>query len=345
MVRAVYGVCKRPPSRVPDRLSWGRNAVSLRIDNMLTVLFATRNRAPILQSVLESYCHLDPPASGWKLIVVDNGSTDETGRILADYARRLPLSSTNEQRAGKNHALNAGLQLVEGDLTVFTDDDVFPRADWLIEMRKAADSQPTYSVFGGAVIPRWEIPPPSWVQWVERGPAFGMNDTSQQEGPVSQSWLPNIIGPNMAVRSSVFQSGIRFDPSIGPSGFRYAMGSETELILRLARQGCRAWYVQGAVVEHLVRKEQLQEKWILQRAIRFGRGWQRLFPSVPLWSGILRGLFQHIPKEGLRMAAAWATFRQEALFRARWRFNYLRGRAYEAFLMARERHMRARQLP
>ena len=109
---------------------------------MLTVIFATRNRAPILHRVLGSYCNLHPPESGWKLIVVDNGSTDKTREVLAAYESRLPLSWLTECNLGKNCALNAGLPLVEGDLAVFTDDDVFPFADWLVELRRTADCQP-----------------------------------------------------------------------------------------------------------------------------------------------------------------------------------------------------------
>jgi hypothetical protein len=36
----------------------------------------------------------------------------------------------------------------------------------------------------------------------------------------------------MAIRTAVFQSGVRFDASIGPRNSSYAMGSETELVLR-----------------------------------------------------------------------------------------------------------------
>ncbi len=125
---------------------------------MLTVLMATRNRARILGEVLDSYGRLQPPSSGWKLVVVDNGSTDETAPVIASFANRLPLHSVREPKLGKNFALNTALGLVEGDLVVFTDDDAFPASDWLLQLRKAADTQPGYSMFGGTIVPRWEAP-------------------------------------------------------------------------------------------------------------------------------------------------------------------------------------------
>ncbi len=309
---------------------------------MLTVLMATRNRARILHEVLESYCRLQQPLSGWKLIVVDNGSADETPEVVASFENRLPLNTVSEPMPGKNHALNTGLRLVEGDLTVFTDDDAFPRPDWLVQLRNAADAHLDHSTFGGVVVPRWEVPPPAWIEWVATGPVYSITESSLKDGPVGPY---SVFGPNMAIRSNVFQSGIRFDSSMGPCGSSYPMGSETELVLRLCNQGHKAWHVRGAVVEHLVRAEQMDEAWIMQRAIRFGRGRHHMSPDPKLWMGIPRHLFLDIPKAGLRMAAARVFFQHEALFRARWYFNYFCGQAIEARILARERRAQAQSGP
>lgn len=301
---------------------------------MLTVLFATRNRASVLRDVLETYCQIRSPASGWKMVVVDNGSADSTPRVLASFYGRLPLQSLTEPKLGKNFALNAGLELADGDLTVLTDDDVFPRPDWLLQLRHAADTQLSYSIFAGAILPRWEIPPPGWIPWIrDKGPVYTLTDPSLEEGPIA-SYL--VFGPNMAVRSSVFESGVRFDCSIGPSGTDYPMGSETELVVRLGRVGHKAWYAKSALVEHFIRKEQLTQDWVLQRAIRWGRGRFRISRDQKLLFGIPRFLFRDIPKEVVLMAVAGISFRRDLLFQARWRFNILRGMAIEARKMFHE---------
>jgi glycosyltransferase involved in cell wall biosynthesis len=305
---------------------------------MLTVLLATRNRAPLLRDVLESYCHLQSPPSGWKLVVVDNHSTDQTAHIVASFSDRLPVQYVFEGKLGKNCALNTGLEWVEGDLTVLTDDDAFPHSDWLLQLRRAADTQAEFSMFGGAVVPRWEVPPPRWIPWVEAGPAYTLTSPSLKEGPILPCF---VFGPNMAIRNSIIQSGVRFDPGIGPRGSSYPMGSETELVLRLGRKGHQAWHVADAVVEHFIREKQLNKAWVLQRAIRYGRGQYRLSPAEEvnhrkLWMGIPRHLFRDIPKEAVLMAAEWISLRQEALFRRHWRFNFLRGQAIEARILAWE---------
>lgn len=181
---------------------------------MLTVFIATRNRARILRDVLESYCALDQPTGGWKLVIIDNGSTDGTAQVVSSFANRIPVKYVLEAREGKNFALNTGLGQLEGDLAVFTDDDAFPRADWLVQLRLAADAEPQFSMFGGVVVPRWQSPPPSWIAWVKLTPVFTLTDPSWTEGPIEPI---NLFGPNMAVRSNVFRSGIRFDTSIGPA--------------------------------------------------------------------------------------------------------------------------------
>lgn len=308
---------------------------------MLTVLFATRDRAFMLREVLGSYCHLEPPPCGWKLVVVDNGSKDETFQVLRSFVDRLPLCTVCEPIPGKNHALNAGLALAEGDLTVFTDDDVFPRTDWLLQLKRAADAHPAFSIFGGVIAPRWEVPPPVWIQWLDVGPIFTITPPWIKEGELFGPHVTLVQGPNMAIRASIFQSGTRFDPCIGPSGASYPMGSETELVLRLTRHGYRTWHVQNAVVEHFVRQAQLHKDWILQRAVRYGRGWYRLAPKTQLLLGMPRHLYHDIPKQVAKIFAAWALSRQDTLIRARWRLNYLRGEAIEARILARERRMAA----
>ena len=306
---------------------------------MLTVLLATRNRAAILRETLEAFCRLQKSSSGWKLVIVDNGSTDQTSSVLASFANRLPLHTVSEPTGGKNSALNAGLSFVEGDLTVFTDDDVFPRSDWLAELRKAADAQPAYSVFGGAVVPHWESPPPLWVEWVEQGPMYALTDPATKEGPMPPFL---VFGPNMAIRTAVFQSGVRFDPSIGPRSSSYPMGSETELTLRLDRQGYKAWYVPSAVVQHFICDYQLRQSWVLKRAIRYGRGSFRLWHmgtsgKTNCWFGVPRRYFRELFEEEIRLIGAWLRSNERELFSARWKRNYVWGHVMEAHLVHRRR--------
>ena len=302
---------------------------------MLTVLLATKNRAAILRETLEAFCLLQEPSSGWKMVIADNGSTDQTPAVLASFADRLPLRTISARTGGKNSALNAGLGFIEGDLTVFTDDDIFPHPDWLIELRKAADAQPEYSMFGGAIVPRWEVAPPPWIEWLEQGPVYALTDPMMKEGPMPPFL---VFGPNMAIRTTVFQSGVRFDPSIGPRNSTYPMGSETELTLRLSQLGHKTWYVPTAVVEHFIRDYQLRQSWVLKRAIRYGRGrfrlgYMRTYRLYPCWFGVPRTFFRQIIEQEKMIIEAWLRSDHRELFCARWRRNFLWGQVIEARLI------------
>ena len=238
---------------------------------MLTVVMATKNRAHLLGRVLDSFAELQSPRGGWKLIAVDNGSIDGTPEVLKAYADRLPIQVLLEPTSGMNAALNAALGAVEGDLLVKTDDDVLPCPGWLVEYRKAADEQPDRSVFGGTVSPEWPAPLPHWL--TERAANFGIlyARSSRLTGPCA---LSDIYGPNWAIRSEVFSDGTRFDERIGPDSTQsfYPMGGETELFSRLQAKGHLGWFVSEATIRHIVRPEQITERWILDRAYRNGLG-------------------------------------------------------------------------
>jgi glycosyltransferase involved in cell wall biosynthesis len=299
---------------------------------MLTVLIATYNGARTLSEVLSTYCALEHPDGGWKLVIVDNGSTDRTKDIIAAFRHRLPLTYLFEPKQGKNAALNSSLSSVLGDLVVLTDDDVLPRSNWLKQLRLAANSQPRYAIFGGPILPKWELPAEEWLlTWVPRGPTFSLL-RPLEEGPTD----PRLVfGPNMAVRGEIFHSGYRFDEGIGPKGSNYAMGSEGEFLRRLAKAGYKAWHCRDAIVEHIIRSFQMSQEWVLARAIRYGRGQYRLaakeLPSLPAsLLGIPISLLLQIWAQGLRLGGTRLSANREKAFRAQWQWKVLIGKAIEA---------------
>jgi glycosyltransferase involved in cell wall biosynthesis len=312
---------------------------TMRPESMLTVLIATYNGAETLPEALSAYCALEPPDGGWKLVIVDNGSTDYTKEIIAPFHHRLPLNYLCEPKQGKNAALNMGLSNISGDLVVLTDDDVLPQPDWLRQIRLGANAQPSFSIFGGPILPKWERPPDDWIlAWVPLGPTFTILD-SLEEGPIH----PRLVfGPNMAVRTDIFHSGYRFDETIGPKGPNYAMGSEAEFLRRLANAGFKAWHCKSAVVHHIVRSFQMTKEWVLARAVRYGRGQYRLaakeLPKLPasLW-GVPVSLRLQILVQRLRLGCATLSRDAETLFRVRWELNFLNGKAVEARLLSKDR--------
>lgn len=293
---------------------------------MITVVVATHNGADRIGHSLASFTALAAPIGGWRLVVVDNGSTDGTASVLEGFLDRLPLQILRRSQPGKNAALNRGLEHVEGELVVFTDDDVIADPDWLVQLTAAAAAEPDYTVFGGSIRPEWPQPPEQWIlDWVPLGPVFTATPPMDR-GPCTPY---AIWGPNMAIRREVFRAGLRFDEAIGPDGTaRYAMGSETSLTRRLAAKGHRCFHVPEAVVGHLVRSWQMTRTSILQRAYRGGRGKgllaQELDPTVTI-ADVPRYFFREAAQAALRFGSARLRGDERGAFRAAWEWNHALG--------------------
>jgi glycosyltransferase involved in cell wall biosynthesis len=165
---------------------------------VISVLIATYNGADTLPRTLEALEHLEAPPGGWRLIVVDNGSTDATPSIIASFASRLPLATLHQPRPGKSSALNFGLEHCDGDLVVFTDDDVIPKPGWLVAYHTAAAAHPEVDVFSGPIRPHWSVVPPDYVlRSVPVGATYGISDPALVDGPLRWDL---VWGANMAVR-------------------------------------------------------------------------------------------------------------------------------------------------
>lgn len=304
---------------------------------MLSVLISTYNGAATLPRVLDGYCRLAAPAGGWELIVVDNGSSDRSGAIAAAYAERLPLTCLYEGQRGKNAALNRALPHARGDLLVFSDDDATPEPDWLQQLERCAAGRPDYAMFGGRILPDWEVEPEEWIlRLAPLGQTYAVSPPALTEGPVHPGLL---WGANMALRRSVFDAGYRFDVSIGPNGRSYAMGSETEFTIRLSKAGFRSWFCPSARVWHCIRAHQLEPDFILGRALRFGRGMFRQGMSepvqVPMLLGVPRWMLRKFLDEAWRVVLATLAGNRERRFLARWELHYLTGFFREAQLQRR----------
>ena len=81
----------------------------------LTVMMATYNGADTLGRTLDALTRVQAPGGGWKLLVLDDASTDDSRRIVTSFMGRLPLTLIECARGGKNAALNKGLAAIEGD--------------------------------------------------------------------------------------------------------------------------------------------------------------------------------------------------------------------------------------
>ena len=179
-----------------------------------TVILCTRNRAASLARTLESAAAMPPAAEPWELLVVDNGSTDDTPAVIASFAGRLPVRRVFQPLAGLSNARNAGVAEARGDYLLWTDDDVLIDAGWLAAYLAAFDRWPDAALFGGWTAPSFEPPVANWLIDNQRllGDLLAVRQFGDRPVPLTDAVVP--FGLNYAVRSAE-QRRHPYDPDLG----------------------------------------------------------------------------------------------------------------------------------
>lgn len=109
----------------------------------ISVHLAVRNGTPYLAETIDSLAAL--AGEDLEFVVVDDGSTDDTPRLLAAWAARDPRVRVETMPAGPGSipaALNRGLELCRGDLVARTDGDDLYDPQRLVRQRARMAAEP-----------------------------------------------------------------------------------------------------------------------------------------------------------------------------------------------------------
>jgi GT2 family glycosyltransferase len=260
-----------------------------------SVIIATYNRAPLLRECLE---HLTRQAfePGDEIIIVDNGSTDATSRVI-EMARTscvVPIQHLEEPAPGKSRALAHGLEHASGDVLAFTDDDVNVDDIWLESIRTAMVDE-SIALLGGPVAPRWERPAPRWL----RASASAYDRLTApiallDYGTVSADLgARTVLGANLAIRRRVLQQVGGFAPHLGKLRGTQLSGEDDDLCRRVRDAGLRARYCPDVRVRHFVPADRMRVGYYLSWFFWYGithaaldadrRRSERSIAGVPLY--------------------------------------------------------------
>lgn len=227
----------------------------------ISLVICTRNRANHLSETLRSLTKMQV-GSNWELIIVNNGSTDNTAEILNKYQSEIshPFEIVNESTPGVGRARNAGWRIARGRFIAFIDDDCYPAQDYLPSMLKCFESEEIGFV-GGRVLLHDPTDFPITIQTLER-------TVELFPGGFVPAGL--IHGANFAFRRSALEQVCGFDERMG-KGTPFAC-EDVEILPRILVKGYKGVYNPRPLIYHHHRRKTLVEASQLMKIYDYARG-------------------------------------------------------------------------
>lgn len=228
----------------------------------LSLVICTRNRASSLSSCLEvlGRLHTDIP---YELVLVNNGSSDNTADILTGFARgqKTSIILVTEPQPGLSRARNAGIAAAKGDVIAFTDDDCYPDARYLTAITQCF-SDKSVDFVGGRVLLFDPADLPITIQTLNRAIKL----------PAGTYLQPGLIhGANFAFRREVLNHIGGFDTHLG-SGTVCLGAEDTDLLQRASAAGFRGLYSPTPMVQHHHKRRTAKDEQDILRAYSIARG-------------------------------------------------------------------------
>ena len=213
----------------------------------ISVVVCSYNGSRTIRQSLEALARVDYP--DLEVIVVDDGSTDDTAAIAAEHDVRL----VSQANAGLSAARNTGWQAATGEIVAYLDDDAYPDPGWLRYLAWSFLTTAHAAIGGPNVTPADDPPVSHAVGHAPGGPIHVLLSDSEAE---------HIPGCNMAFRRSALAAIGGFDPT-----FRVA-GDDVDACWRIQAAGWTIGFSPAAVVWHH-RRPSIRAYWRQQRG--YGR--------------------------------------------------------------------------
>lgn len=288
-----------------------------------TILICTYNRATLLRETLAAFATMSAPDQcDVEIIVVDNNSTDNTARVVADAARRSPfrIVSLHESRQGKSFALNRGLEVARGDIIALTDDDVWPDRDWLRGIVERFRERDVTFVFG-KVLPRWgAVPPPELLTppaqdiWGPLALVDYGDDPVEYRPELTGQRLP--IGANLAFAREALITVGGWRTDLGKVDNTLTSGEDHEIFCRLRRFGLYSGLYDPAImVRHYVPERRLTRQYFRQWFYWSGKTHalmlEELYPQIDMHQvPRIAGMPRFLWRQTLQQAGRWIRTRR-----------------------------------
>jgi glycosyltransferase involved in cell wall biosynthesis len=223
-------------SNIPQNIPAGTG-----VGPVISVVVPTFNRRESLCRLLESLTAQTLAQEMYEIIVVSDGSTDQTG----EYVRRLQLKSSNlflfeTANRGPGAARNTGARAARGTFLAFTDDDCIADKDWLVQLLSTFSKGGAVGVQGKTTTDR-----------DARSPLT-------HEVEVLTSWVTILPTCNAGYLRAAFDEVGGFDES-----YKFQFNEDADLAWRLAEVGTIV-FAENVLIRHPPRLESFwkRARWI-----------------------------------------------------------------------------------
>ncbi len=201
--------------------------------DMVSVIIPAFNAEKTLRSCLDSLMNQDY-SDDYEVIVIDDGSTDLTPRIVQEFEKVRLIKQSN---AGPAVARNRGAAEAKGDIILFTDSDCTPERNWISEMLKPFNNYSELVGVKGSYRTRQKEITARFVQ---------LEYEDKYDYMAKDKYIDFIDTYSAAFKKDVFIEMKGYD-----SEFPVACAEDVELSYRLSNKGYKMVFNPDALVYHV----------------------------------------------------------------------------------------------
>jgi GT2 family glycosyltransferase len=168
-----------------------RNGIVTGRAPLASIVISTYNRAGALPATLEALGRQTLSADRYEVIVVDDGSSDDTPAVLASAVTPFALRTVRHERnSGVSAGRNSGIRIAQGRYVIFVSDDVLVPEDFIERHVHTLERFPASWVVGGfrQLDSLRETPFGRYLDRLEQGFDEGRRERPIDDGLWEMSW-------------------------------------------------------------------------------------------------------------------------------------------------------------
>ena len=240
----------------------------------VSVIICCHNSAARLPETLRHLAAQRVPSDlSWEVVVVDNGSTDNTAdAAISSWPKDgpAPLRVVPEPELGLSHARERGRHEARYAFISLVDDDNWVAPDWVAVVNEVLTSHPEVAACGGDIEAVCETGPPRWFASQQRNFATGAQGTCSGYIADTPGYL---FGAGLSIRRSAWENLLHggFKQVVGDrKGAGSLGGGDLELCFALRLAGWKLWYDPRLKLRHFIPNQRL--RWSYLRRLYRGTG-------------------------------------------------------------------------